>query len=153
MRISSEHDGGLRWRQVLAAAIVCTCVGCSGPSAPRTVAVHGKVTYRGQPVAQGTVSFQPVKAAEGYPLRPATGDIAPDGSYQLSTFAAGDGAVPGEYRVVIVSKTSEATLENPHAAEHWFIPEKYGNAEQSGLTAIVPADSAEDAPIDFDLTD
>ena len=76
--------------------------GC-GRSLPPTVKVSGKVTYRGKPVPHGSVSFLPLHAAEGVPRQPATGDIQPDGAYEMKTFRCGDGVRPGEYGVTIVS--------------------------------------------------
>ncbi len=153
MRINNQHGQILRHWQVWTAVVVIACAGCGGDARPTTVPVHGKVTYQGEPVTQGTVTFQPVKPAEGYPKRPATGTIGADGTYELSTFEAGDGAIPGEYQVAVVSKTGEATLEQPDAPETWLVPEKYASAEQSGLTATVPPDASSPVEINLELTD
>ena len=46
--------------------------GCSGSTGPATIKISGKVTYQGQPVSTGTISFQPVSDSK---LRPATGQF------------------------------------------------------------------------------
>ena len=96
--------------------------GCSGSTGPATIKISGKVTYQGQPVSTGTISFQPVSDSK---LRPATGQFKDDGSYAVSSFKAGDGAMPGEYKVVIVSLKSGPTLENPNQPEVSAIPARY----------------------------
>lgn len=127
--------------------------GCSRTPTLSTIAVHGKVTYRGAPVEQGTITFQPLEPAQGHPKRPAVGSLNTDGTYELSSFARNDGAVPGDYRVVIVSLTSGPTLEQANAPEVWAIPKKYGNPLQSDLKATIPADAQEPLQLDFLLED
>ena len=128
--------------------------GCPGASGPQTTTVQGRVTYQGQPVSQGYVSFLPTGPASGdTPSRPATGTLNPDGTYQLATFGENDGAIPGDYQVTIVSKTGGPSPEDPEAEEKWHIPQKYGTAADSGLTATIPADASGIVQLDFDLED
>jgi hypothetical protein len=63
--------------------------------------VQGKVTFKGEPVKYGTVSFVPdtTKGTDG-PI--AMGNIKSDGTYILSTDEGGDGAVVGHHKVSIV---------------------------------------------------
>jgi hypothetical protein len=122
--------------------------------------VSGKVTYKGQPVPKGTISFSPVDGAgEG-----AYGEVVA-GSYRLTTYTPGDGAVPGRYRVSIASAeavTPKAAFDtNPNAtpeaavakaqrtAKH-HIPVKYASSDASGLTAEVKATSN---IVNFELVD
>lgn len=153
MRLNSQRGNSFRRWRVFIPVLMITFAGCSGGSRPPTIPVQGKITYKGQPVTQGMVTFQAVKPAEGYPQRPATGTINPDGTYQLATFEAGDGVIPGEYKVAVVSKTGEDTLDNPNAVAKWLIPEKYGTADKSGLTATISPDDSPPKVIDFELTD
>jgi len=139
------------WMLSICLALAVITLGCSGRgSKPPTVKLHGKVSYQGQPVSQGTVTFQPTKPAEGYPFRPATGVLNTDGTYELSTFDKGDGAIPGEYQVMIVSLTSGPTPETPNAPEVWAVPKKYGNSVQSPLKVAVPAEQR--GPLEMDFT-
>jgi hypothetical protein len=61
-----------------------------------TVPVKGKVTYKGKPLTQGEIVFEPDSAG-----REAHGNILPDGSFELTTFKQGDGAVPGTHRIAV----------------------------------------------------
>ena len=77
----------------LSALLIGSSPGCGGKSQfPETLPVSGKVTYKGQPVTKGTVTFQSDTG------QPATGEIQPDGTYRLSTFAEKDGRSPAIIR-------------------------------------------------------
>lgn len=90
--IFSRHN----WSVLLVSALVASLVGCGGVS---TQPVSGTITYEGQPfVGGGDIQFIPVDPD----VKPANGAIDEDGTYVLSTFAEGDGAVAGEYRVQIL---------------------------------------------------
>jgi hypothetical protein len=113
---------------------------------PQTFPVGGKVTYKGQPVPKGTVTFQPDQG------QPAVGDIQSDGSYKLSTFVDGDGALPGHHKVFIIANTADPTMI-PGSTPGWtppkdIVPKKYNKVGTSGLEANVSKDKAD---IDFDL--
>lgn len=132
--------------------MLAQATGCNRSSAPDTVQVRGHVTLAGKPVTAGTVMFEPLEVAEGLPKRPATGALQPDGTYELSSFAAGDGALPGKYKVAIISFTGGPTPEEPNRPERWNIPKKYGSTATSGLTQDVPVEADEPLVIDFELT-
>jgi hypothetical protein len=90
---------------VLAALLLSSCSGCgsdTGPFMGQTVPVKGKVTFKGKPLTQGEIVFEP---ADGFG-REAHGKIQEDGTFELTTFKTGDGAVPGTHRVA-VSGTSK----------------------------------------------
>jgi len=121
---------------VLTAALMSVCGGCGatiGQMSP-LLPVKGKVTYKGQPVAKGTIRFQP----DGYG-RPATGRLQSDGSFVLGTNKEGDGVVAGAHRV------SVSGFDKPLASNRSL--KKYG-LKNSGLTAEVDADHIE---FNFDL--
>ena len=83
--------------------VCCLAAGGCGRSGPETIAVRGQVTFSGGPCpGGGTVYFTPVAAAEGMPLRPAIADFEADGRFAATSFADGDGLVPGEYTIRIV---------------------------------------------------
>jgi hypothetical protein len=84
----------------LALAIAAGLTGC-GPGNGLTLGkVRGKITYKGQPVSHGMVTFAPdaSKGTEG-PL--ALGTIATDGTYIMSTEQSGDGVIVGSHKVGI----------------------------------------------------
>lgn len=135
----------------LAIGLVCCAIGC-GSRAPKTVKVTGTVEFDGQPLTKGTITFLPQAAGDKERNRPATSTIDSQGRYALSTFAPGDGALPGKYLVTVVSYSVEPTLEEiaEKGAKHISaIPGGYGAASTSGLTATVGNGGAE--KIDFKL--
>ena len=60
------------------------------------VPVKGRVTYRGKPLAKGTITFEPTDGG-----REARGTIGPDGTFVLTTNQEGDGALIGVHRVAV----------------------------------------------------
>jgi len=131
----------------LSAILIGSSPGCGEKSRfPETLPVSGKVIYNGQPVTKGTVTFQSDTG------QPATGEIQPDGTYRLSTFAEKDGALPGHHKVMIIANDADPTLM-PGSSPGYkppkdLIPKKYGALATSGLEADVSKDKP---TIDFDL--
>jgi hypothetical protein len=76
-------------------------VGCSSAppvEVPKTVAVKGKVLLpNGQPLTQGRLVLVPTDPSK----QEANGQIGKDGSFALTSYKQGDGAVPGEYKIKI----------------------------------------------------
>ena len=114
--------------------------GC-GPGRPATIPVSGSVTLDGQPVAAATVLFQPVSGVPGRAI------TAADGSFTLTTFTDGDGAIVGRHQVA-VSKLSlsgvaidDAGVSGPgiagEAKETWHTPKRYATPAESGLEVEV----------------
>lgn len=137
------------------AAVFLLMAGCDRrpTGRPATAPVTGVVRFNGEAVAGATVGFQ----ADGNG-RSASGITDAQGRYQLSTFARGDGAVPGSYQVIVlkyeVSDNATGGQEEyvppqgPTPPPKHLLPEKYATAKTSGLTATVG-----NGPntIDFDL--
>jgi hypothetical protein len=63
------------------------------------------VLTTGKPLTKGTIYFEPVSA----PGLKASGKIQPDGTYSLTTYQEGDGAVEGEHRVYLVLDDGQAS--------------------------------------------
>jgi hypothetical protein len=124
--------------------------------------VKGRVTYAGKLVTEGRVTFYPEAG------RMALGTIAADGTYTLTTFKPGDGALIGPHKVAIhATRVGPGSLVAPRSVEEeaqasrrgggkvleagkveWLVPEKYSDHATSGLTAQVKPGSNS---IDFDL--
>jgi hypothetical protein len=64
----------------------------------------------------------------------ATGDVNEDGSFTMMTQTPGDGVHPGSYKVVL-------QLWKDYRAGTLAIPEKYGDAATTPLTATVDPDN------------
>jgi len=150
--MTMKQIGSMIVRAMLGGALAVLAGGC-GQRLPPTVPVSGKVTWQGKALTDGTVVFQPHVIAEGLPRRPATGQLDAEGRYRLTTFRAGDGAVPGKYHVTVHSYLSEPgqMKDDIEVVEYtWRIPEMYGDPARSGLSATVPARS-DPLTLDFHL--
>jgi hypothetical protein len=104
--------------------------------------VSGRVTYEdGTPVESGTVIGE---ADVDGKLVGVQGNIEPDGSFRWGAERAGDGAFPGNYRVLVMPR---ALGDSEKAAG--MVPAvdgKYGNFQSSGITIEVKAGN-NDLPI------
>jgi hypothetical protein len=95
----------------LAAVLVLIGSGC-GSGAPKLHKVNGKVTLDGQPLAGAEIEFEPLDYSTG--LQSANGKTGQDGYYSLTTFVTGDGAMPGNYKVIITKgPESKGGMERP----------------------------------------
>lgn len=143
----------------LAALASCGCGGAGGDR-PEMARVDGTITYNGEPVTTGTVTLIPVEGEKGGESDlPAIGEIDTDGSFELTTFDTGDGAVLGQHKVIVVAKPKpEGTPENDlfmggvipsqlpediakRAEESKpLVPEKYSDPEKTPLRYTVKPD-------------
>lgn len=137
--------------------------GCKD-SRPSRVQVHGRVIYNGKPATTGTICFLRVADKGGTNLnRPATAELASDGSYTMRTFGKDDGVLPGEYvvtitavdysRAVNISRSEGPPMSPKEVQSQLLLPVKYSSPEKSGLKASVPPDASGPLQIDFDLED
>ena len=127
-------------RAALAAGPLAALAGCAAGKAD----VSGRVTYKGKPVASGTVI---ARGPDGIEM---VGSIQPDGSYTVQ------GVTAGQVRFAVVSRNVGATqgrldaLKNPRGGkEHvpasapqgddkWFaIPAKFESPDTSEVTATL----------------
>jgi hypothetical protein len=131
---------------VVLAAWAALAAGCGGDKA-KTAAVRGKVTYKGGAVPTGTVTFMPDPAGP-----PATGDIQPDGTFTLTTYSKGDGAVLGKHKVIIVAMQDQGNRlpEEKSPLPPPIVPVKYTSPATTTLTATV---EDKENTITFDLKD
>jgi len=159
-----------KWRVIgmtLSVAATVVVLGCSSDDSGLAARykVSGKVTYKGATVPKAGITFEPTNPAPPQG-RHASGFVE-NGYYTLTTGTSqGDGALPGEYKVVIVATNvdtkalSQKTggLLHQGDAEHVkaiknaesLVPLKYGRGDTTPLTAKVETKSNE---FNFDLTD
>jgi hypothetical protein len=117
--------------------------GCSAdPNMPKLGKVSGKVSYQGKPLDAGRVVFTPVAGKGGESDQGASGEISSDGSYEMTTFNTGDGAVLGQHIVTVVVQKGE--MPKPDANGHIkyelpknATPAKYATADKSPLRCTV----------------
>ena len=144
----------------IACSVLVVLAGCGGDA--RVAPVLGVVTLEGEPVPDASVTFMPKEGG-----RPAFGITDSDGKFELTTFAAGDGAVIGSHAVAIsavdeqVSDKAEALGEEfgslselmqpkPQQKQTWRIPPVYSESGSSGLEFDVKRGERNQA--DFELS-
>jgi hypothetical protein len=121
---------------VALALLLLGLAGCGKSGGPALHPVSGKVLVNGKPAENATVVFHPTGSG-GNSVKPHA-TVGADGSFTLTSFATGDGAHAGEYRVTVewwlspVKKAgdTDAPPVNQLAA-------RYAKAETSGLAARV----------------
>jgi hypothetical protein len=110
---TSFEERATMYKSVCCALIMgIAALGCSGSGGANRLAttkVTGKVTMGGAPVPGATVTFSPL--ATGRP--PAMGVTDTQGVYILTTYDSGDGAVEGEYKVLVFKAAPSAEPAGP----------------------------------------
>jgi hypothetical protein len=140
---------------ILAATGLLLIAGCGDDTGlGRRYPVSGTVTYKNQPVEKGQIAFIP---DDPKTQRPAEGFIE-NGHYTLTTATAGDGALPGKYKVTIKSQQVDNTqvletvmkkggggrqgdIAKAASQAKNLIPSKYQLTDTSGLEVTVKAES------------
>ena len=138
---------------VFVAVLGTLAAGCGRSDAPELAPAGGTVTYKGQPLGGANVVFIP---DAGGPA--AHGTTGPDGQFTWMTRGE-SGAMVGSGKVAITAfqeldepkEEHELTAADLEKMSQSRIPQKYGRAETSGLTAVINAD--EENTFKFDLTD
>jgi len=143
------------WRG-LAAALVLAGFGCGSQGKP--VKFEGLVLLDDKPLAGAAVQFIPAVDGQG---QPAVGVTNQEGVFHLTTFAAGDGAIPGNYKVTVSKQAGgddtgpPPTPRNREEAKALYLkrarsstpdaskrappfPAMYGNADKTPLKCQVP---------------
>lgn len=134
-------------------ALVCSLLavltpGC-GADLPMTPA-HGRITYQGEPLKFGVVMLHPAKG------QIAQAEIAPDGTFQFSTFGDNDGVVPGSYKVSVLcaeghdpNRRKSSPGEAGMSLGRSLIPLNYTRASSSGLTATVSENNRDEIVLEL----
>jgi hypothetical protein len=123
--------------------LVLALVGCShDPNMPKLGKVHGKVTYKGQPLDGGHIVFNPATGKGGESGQVATGEINSDGTYEMTTFNTGDGAILGQHIVTVTFQKGEMPKPDEYSRINYVLPKnvtptKYAAADKSPLRCTV----------------
>ena len=126
-----EH--GLLLRRMALAGACFLPLACSGASGPEVYPVRGEVFFKGEPAAGATVHFHPLAEDQG---DPAFGIVGEDGSFELSTFGANDGAEAGDY-VVTINWRTEEKVDGEEINGPDLLGERYSKRGTSTLRATV----------------
>src|SRR5262249_32716155 len=118
--------------------------GCGDdPEKPKMGKVTGTVMYNGKPVTDGSGPFTPDSAQGGATGQNAIRPIESDGTYTLTTFNTGDGAILGQH-VVTVQAYNDPNAFKPKADGTYTyrlpkpaVPVKYTTVEKTPLRCTV----------------
>jgi len=103
--------------------------------------VSGTVTYNGNPLEKGEISFVPEDLKNNFG---ASGQIT-NGSYTLSTGGNADGAQIGKYKVTITAKedflarAKAEFLKESKKKESNYIPPQYVAKAEAAAKSLIPA--------------
>lgn len=115
-------------------------IGCGGTSNPATESVTGTVTLDGSPYEGAVITFVPDDASN----RAAVATSKADGTYSLTTFAAGDGAQEGTYKIKVFKYDLPEGGRNPYE-EAKKAEELADMSQEEELAAMEAAYSQADA--------
>lgn len=122
-------------RSVALLAVLCCLVAFSGcgPGRPATYPVKGKVVFENnEPCQLGTVEFRSLDH-----MVTARGIIEKDGSFMLTTWEPGDGAVAGTHQIIIQQLIITEDLSFKSHNHGKRVPPRYGDYATSGIKATV----------------
>jgi hypothetical protein len=137
-------------------------VGCSDSERVEVFPVRGRVNFEGKPLmGGGAISFMPLASQKG---RNAGGIINPDGTFVMTTYVEGDGAMAGQFRVMINQTTMQepdfqGDSDTPDAARAIkavqtvtakdVIPTIYADPVQSPIEVTIDAKESNELTIDL----
>lgn len=115
-----------------------TVTACSRSAGPICYRVAGRVTFKGQPVAEAMVVLHRVGGdVEGHHKPMAyTGT---DGTFQLTTIKHNDGAPPGDYAITVELRAPKTMGEETVRTGPNLLPAQYAKSESSKLKCSVVA--------------
>lgn len=131
---------GEKTSSFIAGLIIVSMIGCGGSSS-RQLAVHrasGTINWNGQPLEGASVQFHPVEPIKlrgsETPLTPG-GQSKANGSFDVTTFKAGDGLPPGDYLVTV--SCENRTKKDKSGEYPELLPVRYQDPDKSGLKVTI----------------
>jgi len=118
--------------------------GCGPGNGLNLAKVRGRVTYKGEPVKNGTVFFMPDEQ-KGTIGPPAVGSITSDGSYIMSTESAGDGVIVGSHKIGITGLEEKPVGSGASAPTPESDPKSYMKAKATDAAAVRSGRSPQEA--------
>jgi hypothetical protein len=98
--------------------------------------VHGTVTSNGKPLPEARIVLHSLGGSVAGNQKP-TAIAKSDGTFDLTTYHAGDGAPVGEYAITVELRALQAGGEEPVRSGPNTLPVKYAKPESSGVKYTV----------------
>jgi hypothetical protein len=132
----------LVWAGVtVAVGIIAGCSGDGGVDKLDVFKVTGTLTLDGKPFGPTVITLLPMSTDKKHPGRSVKGAVDDGGNISLTSYAVGDGAPAGEYRVVVAD-----TFAPPPKP----FPALYRDSQKTSLTVKVEANDENVLKIDMD---
>lgn len=139
-RESCEAPACRRGRVRFALCLLAACLaiaGCAKPGRAPTAKASGTLSAGGAPLTGVNVTFTPAAG------RSASATTDAEGRFSLSTFAPGDGAVPGKHRVTLSLKEADVPMPGTPEAAAYKPPslpfaKKYAGLATTDLEVEIP---------------
>lgn len=121
-------------------------LGCSDRL--RTYPVQGKVQFveGGGPVHVGTIELKSLEH-EGIHAR---GEIQNDGSFELSTYEPGDGAIAGKHGCVVVQMVMTEELSGHRGSKIGVVHPRHNSYATSGLEVVIAPGKTNEIVLEVD---
>ena len=113
------------------AVMCCSCGAGRKPVYP----VQGEVRVNGKAPAHAQIGFFPVKDAGPDVVHP-VGQVDDQGRFTLTSYAKGDGAPEGEYRVTVAWFLASGRLDDDAPPVN-YLPAVYARPDSTPLRAVV----------------
>lgn len=124
-------------RALFALILPAIAVGCGAPE-PAVYEARGTLTINGVPVSNASLAFH---CADGDTSAACpVGITNDDGAFALTTFAANDGAPPGEYVVTLLWHDASKPVDECECidpTQHDLLRGRYADAKTSELRATI----------------
>lgn len=140
----------LRLRPCLALPLVIlAAVGCGGGAKPwdKVYPAEGIVNFKGKPLAGAMITLIPLDSAFPNSVRP-TATSKEDGTFELGTHSAADGAPAGEYKALVLHFPVVGSKESPSAGPN-DLPAKYAKAETTDLKVTIEKNQTNIPPLEL----
>lgn len=126
-------------------AVITTMTGGCGSRRPEMAAVVGTVSFDGQPLAHGVLTF------ESPGMRPATARVVDGRIVEATTFRTGDGVPVGTHMIAVFARDNTRAKPDSDPGKQTFaaegmvgrslLPRRYNVPATSGLSATITAGS------------
>jgi len=146
----------VQWRRLqlplsltILAILPCALTGCGEKAKAweRVYPADGIVNFKGKPLAGAVVTLVPLDDEFPSSVRP-TATSKDDGTFQLGTHSAADGAPAGDYKALVLHFPVVGKKDSPSAGPN-DLPVKYAKAETTDLKVTIVAGQTNIPPLEL----